>query len=212
MFSRDVHPTRIALGRQLARETPVDADVVVPVPDSGVVAAVGYSQESGLPLEFGLIRNHYVGRTFIEPRQSIRNFGVKIKLNPVRSVIENRRVILIDDSIVRGTTSRKIVGMIRSAGASEVHFRVSSPPTTGPCHYGIDTPQREELIASSHSVDEITEFIGADTLGYLSQEGLMAAVGDDRDRYCNACFSGNYPIAIPKEGRDQLKLFAKTRD
>lgn len=211
VFSRAVHPTRIALGRQLARETPVDADVVVPVPDSGVVAAVGYSQESGLPMEFGLIRNHYVGRTFIEPRQSIRNFGVKIKLNPVRSVIENRRVILIDDSIVRGTTSRKIVAMIRSAGASEVHFRVSSPPTTGPCHYGIDTPERDELIASKHSVDEITEFIGADTLGYLSQEGLMAAVGDDRDRYCNACFSGNYPIAIPKEGRDQLKLFAKTR-
>ena len=212
VFSRDVHPTRIALGRQLARETPVDADVVVPVPDSGVVAAVGYSQESGLPLEFGLIRNHYVGRTFIEPRQSIRHFGVKIKLNPVRSVIENRRVLLIDDSIVRGTTSRKIVGMIRSAGAAEVHFRVSSPPTTGPCHYGIDTPRREELIGSNHSVDEIREFIGADTLGYLSQEGLMASVGDDRERYCDACFSGNYPIAIPKEGRDQLKLFAKTRD
>ena len=212
VFGRDDHPTRIAMGRQLARETPVDADVVVPVPDSGVVAAVGYSQESGLPLEFGLIRNHYVGRTFIEPRQSIRHFGVKIKLNPVRSVIENRRVILIDDSIVRGTTSRKIVGMIRSAGASEVHFRVSSPPTTGPCHYGIDTPELEELIASNHSVDEITEFIGADTLGYLSQEGLMAAVGDDRERYCDACFSGNYPIPFPKEGRDQLKLFAKTRD
>ena len=212
VFGRDVHPTRVAMGRQLAREQPADADVVVPVPDSGVVAAVGYSQESGLPLEFGLIRNHYVGRTFIEPRQSIRHFGVKIKLNPVRSVIKNRRVVLIDDSIVRGTTSRKIVGMIRSAGASEVHFRVSSPPTTGPCHYGIDTPQRDELIASNHSIDEIAEFIDADSVGYLSQDGLLATVGDARDRYCDACFSGDYPLAIPAEGRDQLKLFAKSRD
>jgi len=212
VFGRDVHTTRVAMGRQLARERPADADVVVPVPDSGVVAAVGYSQESGLPLEFGLIRNHYVGRTFIEPRQSIRHFGVKVKLNPVRSVIENRRVVLIDDSIVRGTTSRKIVGMIRSAGASEVHFRVSSPPTTGPCHYGIDTPQRDELIAANHSVEEIAQFIGADTVGYLSREGLLSAVEDDRERYCDACFSGNYPIELPNERRDQLKLFAKTRD
>jgi len=212
VFGRDVHATRLAMGRQLARETPVDADVVVPVPDSGVVAAIGFSQESGLPMEFGLIRNHYVGRTFIEPRQSIRHFGVKIKLNPVRSVIENRRVVLIDDSIVRGTTSRKIVGMIRHAGASEVHFRVSSPPTTGPCHYGIDTPRTEELIASSHSVDEISKFIDADTLGYLSHEGLLTSVADDRDNYCTACFSGNYPLAIPATGRDQLKLFEKVRE
>ncbi len=212
VFGRDVHPTRIALGRQLARETPVDADVVVPVPDSGVIAATGYSQESGLPMEFGLIRNHYVGRTFIEPRQSIRHFGVKIKLNPVRSVVENRRVVLIDDSIVRGTTSRKIVGMLRHAGASEVHFRVSSPPTTGPCHYGIDTPKRDELIAANHTVEQIAEHIGADTLGYLSQEGLMASVGEERDNYCAACFSGDYPIPVPRDGRDQLKLFAKTRD
>jgi amidophosphoribosyltransferase len=148
VFGRDVHQTRLALGRQLAREAPADADVVVPVPDSGTVAAVGYSQESGLPIEFGLIRNHYVGRTFIEPRQSIRHFGVKVKLNPVRSVIEGRRIVLIDDSIVRGTTSRKIVGMVRHAGAKEIHLRISSPPTTGPCHYGIDTPKREELIAA----------------------------------------------------------------
>lgn len=212
VFGRDVHQTRLAMGRQLAKEAPVDADVVVPVPDSGVVAATGYSQESGLPLEFGLIRNHYVGRTFIEPRQSIRNFGVKVKLNPVRSVIQKRRVVLIDDSIVRGTTSRKIVGMIRAAGASEVHFRVSSPPTTGPCHYGIDTPSREELIASAHSVDEIAEFIGADSLCYLSHDGLIAAVEGDRDRFCSACFTGNYPVAIPTASRDQLKLFEKVRD
>ena len=212
VFGRDVHATRLAMGRQLARESPVDADVVVPVPDSGVVAAVGYSQESGLPMEFGLIRNHYVGRTFIEPRQSIRHFGVKVKLNPVRSVIKGRRIILIDDSIVRGTTSRKIVGMVRNAGAAEVHFRVSSPPTTGPCHYGIDTPKREELIASTHSVEEIKEYIDADSVGYLSLDGLLGAVEEDRERYCSACFSGNYPIELPAHGRDQLKLFEKVRD
>ncbi len=212
IFGRDVHQTRLALGRQLAREAPADADVVVPVPDSGTVAAVGYSQESGLPIEFGLIRNHYVGRTFIEPRQSIRHFGVKVKLNPVRSVIEGRRIVLIDDSIVRGTTSRKIVGMVRHAGAKEIHLRISSPPTTGPCHYGIDTPKREELIAATHSIAEITRFVGADSLGYLSQEGLLSAVGEDRNRYCSACFSGNYPVPLPEEGRDQLKLFEKVRE
>lgn len=163
-------------------------------------------------MEFGLIRNHYVGRTFIEPRQSIRNFGVKVKLNPVRSVIEGRRVVLIDDSIVRGTTSKKIVAMVRASGAKEVHFRVSSPPTTGPCHYGIDTPEREELIAARQGIDEIREFIGADSLGYLSQEGLLASAGEDRGRYCSACFSGEYPIEPPEEGRDQLKLFEKVRE
>jgi amidophosphoribosyltransferase len=212
VFGRDVHQTRLALGRQLAREAPADADVVVPVPDSGTVAAVGYSQESGLPIEFGLIRNHYVGRTFIEPRQSIRHFGVKVKLNPVRSVIEGRRIVLIDDSIVRGTTSRKIVGMVRHAGAKEIHLRISSPPTTGPCHYGIDTPKREELIAATHGIAEIARYIGADSLGYLSQEGLLSAVAEDRNRYCSACFSGNYPVALPEEGRDQLKLFEKVRE
>ena len=162
-------------------------------------------------MEFGLIRNHYVGRTFIEPRQSIRHFGVKVKLNPVRSVIRGRRVVLIDDSIVRGTTSKKIVGLIRNAGAKEVHFRVSSPPTTGPCHYGIDTPKRDELIAASHDVDAITKFIGADSLGYLSVESLVASVRGDND-FCTACFTGDYPIAIPEGSRDQMKLFEKVRE
>jgi amidophosphoribosyltransferase len=212
VFGRDVHQTRLAMGRQLAREAPADADVVVPVPDSGVVAAVGYSQESGLPVEFGLIRNHYVGRTFIEPRQSIRHFGVKVKLNPVRSVIEGRRVVLVDDSIVRGTTSRKIVGMVRQAGAREVHFRVCSPPTVGPCHYGIDTPKKDELIAANHTIAEIGAFIGADSLGYLSHEGLISSVEADRGRYCSACFTGNYPVPLPDEGKDQLKLFEKVRE
>jgi amidophosphoribosyltransferase len=212
VFGRDVHQTRLALGRQLAREAPADADVVVPVPDSGTVAAVGYSQESGLPIEFGLIRNHYVGRTFIEPRQSIRHFGVKVKLNPVRSVIEGRRIVLIDDSIVRGTTSRKIVGMVRQAGAKEIHLRISSPPTTGPCYYGIDTPKREELIAATNSIPEIAKFVGADSVGYLSVEGLLSAVEEDRNRYCSACFSGCYPVPLPEEGRDQLKLFEKVRE
>ncbi len=212
VFGRDVHATRIAMGRQLAREALVDGDVVVPVPDSGVVAAIGYSQESELPMEFGLIRNHYVGRTFIEPRQSIRHFGVKVKLNPVRSVIKGRRIVLIDDSIVRGTTSRKIVGMLRQAGATEVHFCVSSPPTTGPCHYGIDTPKREELIASTHSVEEIAKFIDADTLTYLSQEGLMTSVSSDADNYCSACFTGNYPLPIETKSKKYSKLFEKLRD
>src|SRR5262245_25587006 len=164
VFGRNVLATRAAMGRQLAREAPADADIVVPVPDSGMGAALGYAEESGLPFQWGLIRNHYVGRTFIEPRQSIRSFGVKIKLNPVRSVLEGKRVVLIDDSIVRGTTSRKIVGMVRDGGAREVHLRISSPPTTGPCYYGIDTPTREELIAASHPVEEIRRWVGADTL------------------------------------------------
>lgn len=212
VFGRSVHLSRIEMGKRLARETAVPADVVVPVPDSGVFAALGYSQESGLPLEFGLIRNHYVGRTFIEPRQSIRNFGVKVKLNPVRSVLDGRRVVLIDDSIVRGTTSQKIVRMVRAAGAREVHLRVSCPPTIGPCYYGIDTPKKEELIASSHSVEEIARFVGADSLAYLSHEGMMAAVEDTGDRYCSACFTGNYPVPIPEQGREQMKLFEKVRD
>src|SRR6185436_725272 len=168
VFGRNVLTTRLALGRQLAREAPASADIVVPVPDSGNGAALGYAQESGLPYEWGLIRNHYVGRTFIEPRQHIRSFGVKIKLNPVRSVLEGKRVVLIDDSIVRGTTSRKIVGMVREGGAREVHLRISSPPTMGPCYYGIDTPTREELIAANQSVEEIQRWVGADSLSYLS--------------------------------------------
>ena len=176
--------------------------MVCPVPDSGMGAALGFAQESGLPFEWGLIRNHYVGRTFIQPRQGQRSVGVKIKLNPVRQVIEGRRVVLIDDSIVRGTTSRKIVRMVREAGAREVHVRISSPPTTGPCYYGIDTPLKSELIASSHTVEEIRRFVEADSLAYLSHEGLLQAVGDDADRrHCTACFSGRYPVAVTRAGR-----------
>jgi amidophosphoribosyltransferase len=212
VFGRNVLASRLLLGRQLAREAPADADIVVPVPDSGMGAALGYAQQSGLPFEWGLIRNHYVGRTFIEPKQSIRSFGVKIKLNPVRSVLEGKRVVLIDDSIVRGTTSRKIVGMVRGAGAREVHLRISSPPTTGPCYYGIDTPLKSELIAASHSVEEIRRFVGADSLGYLSQDGLLRAVDDAiGQRHCTACFSGHYPVAVAKPEEWQLKLFEKVR-
>jgi amidophosphoribosyltransferase len=192
IFGNNVAEVRKRFGAQLAREHPVDADIVVPVPDSGTFAALGYAQESGIPFEFGLVRNHYVGRTFIEPKQTIRNFGVKVKLNPVREIIAGKRVILIDDSIVRGTTSKKIVRMLKQFGATEVHMRVSSPPTTGPCYYGIDTPQRRELIASGNSVEQIREFIEADTLGYLSEEGMLAATKSAG--YCTACFTGKYPI------------------
>jgi amidophosphoribosyltransferase len=212
VFGRNVLGTRQRLGRQLARESPADADIVVPVPDSGMGAALGYSEESGLPFQWGLIRNHYVGRTFIEPKQSIRSFGVKIKLNPVRSILEGKRVVLIDDSIVRGTTSRKIVGMVREAGAREVHLRISSPPTMGPCYYGIDTPLKTELIASSHSVEEIRQSIEADSLAYLSHDGLLAAIGDAAgQRHCTACFSGRYPVAVSQAEDWQLKLFEKVR-
>jgi amidophosphoribosyltransferase len=211
VFGRNVLASRLRLGRQLAREAPADADIVVPVPDSGMGAGLGYAQESGLPFEWGLIRNHYVGRTFIEPKQSIRSFGVKVKLNPVRSVLTGKRIVLVDDSIVRGTTSRKIVGMVRGAGAREVHIRISSPPTTGPCHYGIDTPLKSELIASRQSVDEIRRFIGADSLAYLSHQGLLQAVDDPAGaRHCSACFSGRYPVAVSQTA-DQLGLFEKAR-
>jgi len=213
VFGRNVLESRLSLGRQLAREAPAAADTVVPVPDSGMPAAMGYALESGLPFEWGLIRNHYVGRTFIEPKQSIRSFGVKVKLNPVRSVLVGRRVVLVDDSIVRGTTSRKIVSMVRAAGAREVHVRISSPPTTGPCYYGIDTPLRSELIAAAHSVDEIRRFIGADSLAYLSQEGLLNAVGDPaEERFCTACFSGRYPVDVAQPDAAQLRLFEKARE
>ncbi len=212
VFGRNVLTSRLLLGRHLAREAPAQADVVVPVPDSGMPAAMGYALESGLPFEWGLIRNHYVGRTFIEPKQAIRSFGVKVKLNPVRSVLAGRRVVLVDDSIVRGTTSRKIVGMIRAAGAREVHMRVSSPPTTGPCFYGIDTPLKSELIAASHTVEEIRRFIGADTLGYLTPEGLLAAVDDAAgQRHCTACFTGHYPVDVAGPDRWQRSLFEKER-
>lgn len=208
IFGKNVYKVRKELGRQLAREHRLDADIVIPVPDSGVPAALGYAQESGLQFEFGLIRNHYVGRTFIEPQQSIRHFGVKIKLNPVRDILEGKRVVVIDDSIVRGTTSRKIIKMIRSAGAKEVHALISSPPTSYPCYYGIDTPTRKELISSSHSIEEIRKYITADSLGYLSEEGLMAAVGTPKESYCRACFSGGYPVKFPLlNSEPQLGLF-----
>jgi amidophosphoribosyltransferase len=194
VFGRPVQESREELGRQLAREAPAEADVVVPVPDSGVTAAMGYAAESGIPFRFGLIRNHYVGRTFIEPRQSVRDFGVKLKLNPVRTLLEGKRVVLIDDSIVRGTTSRKIVRMIRGAGAREVHMRISCPPTISPCFYGVDTPSKKELIAANKSVEEIREFTGADSLAYLSLEGMKKACGDGEETtYCTACYTGVYP-------------------
>ncbi|MFQ5878307.1 MAG: amidophosphoribosyltransferase [Acidobacteriota bacterium] len=208
VFGRSVHEVRKRLGRELAREHPVRADIVVPVPDSGVYAALGYSEAAGIPLEFGLVRNHYVGRTFIEPRQSIRHFGVKLKLNPVRALLDGRRVVLIDDSIVRGTTSRKIVSMIRAVGAREVHVRISCAPTIGPCHYGVDTPTRAELIASRHSTGEIERFIRADSLGYLSLEGMYRAVGGGRP-FCAACYTNEYPVPIA--GDESLLRIATRR-
>ncbi|PLX98318.1 MAG: amidophosphoribosyltransferase [Desulfuromonas sp.] len=211
IFGEQVYRVRKEFGRQLAREHAVEADVVMAVPDSGVPAAIGYAEESGIPFQLGMIRNHYVGRTFIEPAQSIRHFGVKIKLNPVRDVIEGKRVIVVDDSIVRGTTSRKIVKMVRNAGAKEVHVRISSPPTSYPCFYGIDTPTRKELIASSHNVDEIARYITADSLGYLAPEGMHAAAGLHRKEscsFCDACFTGDYPVRFPRLKSDsQLGLF-----
>ena len=194
IFGEDVSPVRERFGRQLAREHPVEAGVVVAVPDSGVSAALGFSRESGLPFALGLVRNHYVGRTFIEPRQSIRYFGVKVKLNPVRAVVAGKRVVLVDDSIVRGTTSRKIVMMLKGAGASAVHLRISSPPTRNPCFYGIDTPERRELIASAHGTEEIRAFIGADSLGYLSEAGMLACLETPAEHFCTACFSGRYRV------------------
>jgi amidophosphoribosyltransferase len=194
VFGRTVDHSRDLMGRQLAREAPVDADIVVPVPDSGNTAAIGYSAESGIPFRLALIRNHYVGRTFIEPRQSVRDFGVKLKLNAIRSLLEGKRVVLLDDSIVRGTTSKKIVRMIRNAGAKEVHMRISCPPTISPCFYGVDTPSKKQLIAANKSIDEIREYICADSLAYLSLEGLKKACGDgEQTTYCSACYTGHYP-------------------
>jgi amidophosphoribosyltransferase len=207
LWSRNVHTVRKDMGRQLAREHPVSADIVIPVPDSGTSAALGYSEESGTPYEMGLIRNHYVGRTFIEPKQGIRHFGVKVKLNPMREMLEGRRVVVVDDSIVRGTTSRKIVRMVRSAGASAVHVRISSPPIQWPCYYGIDTPTRRELIASSHHIEEIRRYLGADSLGYLSLDGMLKATGSDPASYCHACFTGDYRVGLAEDGTAQLRLF-----
>jgi amidophosphoribosyltransferase len=184
------------MGARLAREAPADADMVVPVPDSGVAAALGYASESGLPFRHALIRNHYVGRTFIEPSQAIRDFGVKLKLNPIRHLLEGKRVVLVDDSIVRGTTSRKIVRMVRHAGAREVHLRISCPPTISPCFYGVDTPTKKELIAHNNSIEEIRRFVEADSLGYLSLGGLRESIHDDRHNYCYACYTGDYPTDL----------------
>ncbi|VAX22974.1 Amidophosphoribosyltransferase [hydrothermal vent metagenome] len=208
IFGSGVHHVRKAFGKRLAKELPVDADCVIPVPDSGVVAAQGYAEEAGIPFETGIIRNHYVGRTFIEPLQSIRHFGVKIKHNPIRELIEGKRVVLVDDSIVRGTTSRKLVKMMRDAGAKEVHMRISSPPTTHSCFYGIDTPARAELIAATYSVEDIKGFLGVESLAYLSMEGMMGALNESSN-FCVACFDGNYPIPVPvAEG--QMELLEKS--
>ena len=209
VFGLSVNEVRTELGRRLAREAGLEADVVVPVPDSGVCAATGFAEESNLPLRMGLIRNHYVGRTFIEPQQAIRHFGVKVKLNPVRSILEGQRVVLIDDSIVRGTTSRKIVRMVRSAGAREVHVRISCPPTVSPCFYGVDTPERADLIAATHSLDEIETYLEADSLAYLSMEGLLGAVGEKRSSYCTSCYTGHYPVEFPRDTESYLQLALK---
>lgn len=197
IYGRDVYSVRKRMGEVLAAEKPVAADMVVPVPDSGITAAIGYAQASNIPLEMALIRNHYVGRTFIEPKQSIRDFGVRIKLNPNHDLIAGKSIVVVDDSIVRGTTSRKLVKMFKDAGAREIHFRISAPPTTHPCFYGIDTPQRDKLIAAKYTVDEIQDYLEVDSLAYLSLEGLYRAVNDEQDcSYCDACFSGDYPVQI----------------
>jgi amidophosphoribosyltransferase len=209
VFGKSVNEVRTNLGRILAREQRVDADVVVPVPDSGVCAAMGYAEAAGIPLRMGLIRNHYVGRTFIQPQASIRHFGVKVKLNPVRSILDGKRVVLVDDSIVRGTTSRKIVKMVRAAGAREVHVRISCPPTISPCFYGVDTPSRSELIAATHSIEEIATYLNADSVAYLSLEGLMSAVGSERGAYCSSCYTGKYPVAFPRDEHSYLQLALK---
>jgi len=213
VFGRSVNDVRTELGRVLAREAPAEADVVVPIPDSGVCAATGFAEEAKLPLRMGLIRNHYVGRTFIQPQQSIRHFGVKVKLNPVRSILEGKRVVLLDDSLVRGTTSRKIVKMVKAAGAKEVHLRISCPPTISPCFYGVDTPSRAELIAATHTIDEIRRYVGADSLAYLSLEGLRQAVGSTQQpSYCTSCYTGVYPVAFPRDERAYLQLALKAVD
>ena len=212
VFGRSVSEVRTSLGRILAHESPVDADVIVPIPDSGVCAAIGYAAAAGVPLQFGLIRNHYVGRTFIQPQQSIRDFAVKVKLNPVRSIIEGRRIVLVDDSIVRGTTSRKIVRLVRAAGAREVHVRISCPPTVSPCYYGVDTPSRNDLIGATHTIDQIRDYVEADSLAYLSIKGLREAVGERQNAYCTSCYTGVYPVSFPQDQQAYLQLALKAVD
>jgi amidophosphoribosyltransferase len=216
---KSVYRMREKLGRRLAQEAPVAADVVIPVPDSGLPAAIGYANEAKLPFEMGLIRSHYVGRTFIEPQDSIRHFGVRLKLSVVRSIVDGKRVVVVDDSLVRGTTSRKIVKMLRNAGAREVHLRISAPPTTHPCFYGIDTPNRSELVAASHTIEEIGRYVTCDSIAYLSHDGMMAAVGAERGGaasgtgsgaasgagYCSACFTGKYPVPLGTSDLVQLR-------
>ncbi len=209
VFGRSVNETRTGFGQQLARETGIAADVIVPVPDSGVCAASGYAETADIPFRMGLIRNHYVGRTFIEPQQAIRHFGVRVKLNPVRDILEGKRVVLIDDSLVRGTTSRKIVKMVRAAGAREVHVRISCPPTISPCFYGVDTPRRSELIAATHTVEEIRRYLNADSLAYLSLEGMLSVLGEQKQSYCTSCYTGQYPVAFPRNRESYLQLALK---
>lgn len=208
VFGRSVYQSRKMFGDRLALEAPVDADMVIPVPDSGVPAALGYAHRSGIPFEFGIIRNHYIGRTFIQPSQSIRDVGVKIKLNPQPDILKGKRVIVIDDSLVRGTTSQKIINLIRQAGAKEVHLRIASPPTTGPCYYGVDTPQKGELIASRQSLEDIRLYIGADSLAYLSEEGMWSAVQAGPESFCAACFNGDYPTSLKGAEEEKKKLYS----
>ncbi|MCX7857242.1 MAG: amidophosphoribosyltransferase [Deltaproteobacteria bacterium] len=216
VFGRSVYLVRKALGMELAKETHVDADMVIPIPDSGIGAAIGYAQQVNLPFELGLIRNHYVGRTFIEPEERIRHFGVKLKLNPVSEAVKGKRIIVIDDSIVRATTGRKVIKMLKECGAKEIHFRVSSPPVTHPCFYGIDTPTRKELIASSHDLKEIRKYMGTDTLEYLSVEGMMRALMKTGAHagytFCDACFTGKYPLRFPCQMTlDEVESIAKRK-
>jgi len=211
LFGEHVYAARKEMGRAMAQESPADADLIVPVPDSGVVSAMGFAEESGIPFEMGLIRNHYVGRTFIEPQSQIRNFGVKLKLNAVKNLISGKRLAIIDDSIVRGTTSRKIVKMLLEAGAKEVHLRISSPPILHSCFYGIDTPHKEELIAHSHSLEETRKYLGADSLQYLSIKKMLEVLQNGENKFCSACFDGNYPVPITDHfsTTQQLNLFQK---
>lgn len=216
VFGRTVYGVRKAFGRELARENPIDADLVIPIPDSGISAAIGYSQAAGIPFEMGLIRNHYVGRTFIEPKDSIRHFGVKLKLNADHETVRGKKIVMVDDSIVRATTGRKIIKMLRQQGAKEIHFRVTSPPYRFPCFYGIDTPSRRELIASSHEVEEINTYMTSDTLSYLSIDGLKRAIGNGADsfsyNFCDACFSGHYPLRFPWGMElEQMELFVQDK-
>ena len=211
LFGEHVYAARKEMGRAMAQESPADADLIVPVPDSGVVSAMGFAEESGIPFEMGLIRNHYVGRTFIDPQSQIRNFGVKLKLNAVKNLISGKRLAIIDDSIVRGTTSRKIVKMLLEAGAKEVHLRISSPPILHSCFYGIDTPHKEELIAHSHSLEETRKYLGADSLQYLSIKKMLEVLQNGKNKFCSACFDGNYPVPITDHfsTTQQLNLFRK---